>query len=508
MVYIKINNGIFFNKVTFFDSKGDNDKVVNAYGKNMARVVKVARALAWFFTGGYLCNTKLVRIPGERINYLYEKTLTEQITAAGETPPATFSKEALGKMIQIVKNKPVAPVQPKPDPSSPVIAPVQPQSGPSAPVIAPVQPKSDPSSPVNAPVQPKSDPSSPVNPNIKKEITEKNENASSAVVTPMRITGMMTEDDSVLKFCPEIAEWRSSKFTKEYNCAAYACIKEPLTFASFFKITPIYLVGYFKSDMAALMGANKVAMKILEKYGYVKYEYSFLNYQTDRLPFPLTVWPSELTSPSPITSPTLKTDKDGISNIKKELQSNSIPSLHTLEKTKQKMSETEKGLDALFNSPPAEILPGLYLGSQRQAGVIPSHEAGQDQTITQMQEQLTQRMGIDTIITCSLEEIPPSNRLDGITYHHFGFGDKPGNEDFAVQLPKIIKTIRQARSENRKIFIHCNAGASRSPSCVLAYLMTLGLNFEEAYRYLKSKRLIVDVTNFEERLKNLNIEAL
>ena len=112
MVYIKIDDGLFVNKVTFFNLDGGPDRVVHAYGKHMARLVKVVRALAWFFTGGYCCNTKLVRIPGKGIHYLYEKALVEQMLAAGEKAPSSLDQESLKKMIQVVERKPSIPGQP------------------------------------------------------------------------------------------------------------------------------------------------------------------------------------------------------------------------------------------------------------------------------------------------------------------------------------------------------------------------------------------------------------
>jgi protein-tyrosine phosphatase len=47
-------------------------------------------------------------------------------------------------------------------------------------------------------------------------------------------------------------------------------------------------------------------------------------------------------------------------------------------------------------------------------------------------------------------------------------------------------------NKDKKIFIHCNAGVSRSPSIVIAYLIKgLKYSFKEAYDLVKSKRKII-----------------
>ena len=66
-----------------------------------------------------------------------------------------------------------------------------------------------------------------------------------------------------------------------------------------------------------------------------------------------------------------------------------------------------------------------------------------------------------------------------------------------------MHAIQKARSKGKNVLIHCNAGASRSPSFTIAYLMTLGLSFDDAYRYLKERRLLVNVQNFSSMLQNL-----
>jgi atypical dual specificity phosphatase len=42
--------------------------------------------------------------------------------------------------------------------------------------------------------------------------------------------------------------------------------------------------------------------------------------------------------------------------------------------------------------------------------------------------------------------------------------------------------------EGRKVYLHCDAGVGRAPAAAVGYLITIGLNFEEALDYLKVKR--------------------
>lgn len=53
--------------------------------------------------------------------------------------------------------------------------------------------------------------------------------------------------------------------------------------------------------------------------------------------------------------------------------------------------------------------------------------------------------------------------------------------------------IERALQNNEKILVHCRAGISRSATIIISYIMkTKKMNLDEAYKFVKSKRPIVD----------------
>lgn len=53
-------------------------------------------------------------------------------------------------------------------------------------------------------------------------------------------------------------------------------------------------------------------------------------------------------------------------------------------------------------------------------------------------------------------------------------------------------STEQSRQAGDSILVHCQAGISRSPALVIAYLMAhSGLSLHDAYRWVKSKRSVI-----------------
>ena len=99
---------------------------------------------------------------------------------------------------------------------------------------------------------------------------------------------------------------------------------------------------------------------------------------------------------------------------------------------------------------------------------------------------LLQSVGITHIICLAGKSMFESNFI----YHKAHFKDKQ-DSDMLELLPSIFDFLDNVISQNKnnKIFIHCMAGMSRSPSIVMAYLMyKFELTLKESYVYVINKR--------------------
>ena len=76
---------------------------------------------------------------------------------------------------------------------------------------------------------------------------------------------------------------------------------------------------------------------------------------------------------------------------------------------------------------------------------------------------------------------------DHITYQHTPILDLP-DTDITVYFDECFAFIDAARQDGC-VFVHCNAGVSRSAAVVIAYLMSSQqMSFDDALAHLKSHR--------------------
>ncbi len=99
--------------------------------------------------------------------------------------------------------------------------------------------------------------------------------------------------------------------------------------------------------------------------------------------------------------------------------------------------------------------------------------------------------------------------------------DNPVGVDYFLWLPTLdhepptqkqlrmgVAMLKQCIAMNMKVYVHCKNGHGRAPSLVAAYLMTTGMDVQEALSFIKEKRppthlQDVQVAALEEFKKNI-----
>lgn len=135
------------------------------------------------------------------------------------------------------------------------------------------------------------------------------------------------------------------------------------------------------------------------------------------------------------------------------------------------VKELEKSLPFVVDEKPdlhvANVIPGLYLSSQDPA----------------VCSDILKKYEIRHILSVGVNI---SEKLHDIQYHNWDLLDLP-EANIIPHLKKYIDIIHMNRKEN--ILVHCNAGVSRSPAIIIAYLMiVMGLSYDEAYNKVKEVR--------------------
>lgn len=135
----------------------------------------------------------------------------------------------------------------------------------------------------------------------------------------------------------------------------------------------------------------------------------------------------------------------------------------------------------------SEIVPGLYLGNQGGAGIIAAHE---NPILRTTAANRLWAADVTRIICCIGDN---HYKMDRVGYQCFDINDNSPNEDITKYFEQSYKIIEEAHSMRKGVFVHCNAGVSRSPTIVIAYMMRkYGMTFQQAFDFVKAKRPCVN----------------
>ncbi|KAM6976605.1 dual specificity protein phosphatase 1 [Aplochiton taeniatus] len=122
---------------------------------------------------------------------------------------------------------------------------------------------------------------------------------------------------------------------------------------------------------------------------------------------------------------------------------------------------------------PVEILPFLYLGSAYHAS----------------RKDMLDMLGITALINVSAN--CPNHFEDSFQYKSIPVEDNH-KADISSWFNEAIEYIDSVRNKGGRVFVHCQAGISRSATICLAYLMrTNRVKLEEAFEFVKQRRSII-----------------
>ncbi|XP_053735116.1 dual specificity protein phosphatase 1 [Synchiropus splendidus] len=122
---------------------------------------------------------------------------------------------------------------------------------------------------------------------------------------------------------------------------------------------------------------------------------------------------------------------------------------------------------------PVEILPFLYLGSAYHAS----------------RKDMLDMLGITALINVSAN--CPNHFEDSYVYKSIPVEDNH-KADISSWFNEAIEFIDSVKNKGGRVFVHCQAGISRSATICLAYLMrTNRVKLDEAFEFVKQRRSII-----------------
>lgn len=131
----------------------------------------------------------------------------------------------------------------------------------------------------------------------------------------------------------------------------------------------------------------------------------------------------------------------------------------------------------------SKITPNLFLGGQY-------YNHGVD---------TLQKIGITAIINMRESKARQFKGMEKITILHL-----PTPDMTAPKIDDLMKGIDFAKNEidkGGKVYIHCRSGEGRGPTMTIAYLMSTGMLYEDAYAFVRKIRTFIKPT--EPQIKQL-----
>ncbi|XP_076061354.1 dual specificity protein phosphatase 10-like [Oratosquilla oratoria] len=129
---------------------------------------------------------------------------------------------------------------------------------------------------------------------------------------------------------------------------------------------------------------------------------------------------------------------------------------------------------AIEQAPATLVLPFLYLGNARDA-----------QDLCKLQA-----LGITRVLNVT-SHVPGFHENSGLCYKTLPAMDS-GHQNLRQYFDEAIRFIDDARSASHNVLVHCQAGVSRSPTIVIAYLMQhTHMYMVDAYKWVKARRPII-----------------
>jgi protein-tyrosine phosphatase len=132
----------------------------------------------------------------------------------------------------------------------------------------------------------------------------------------------------------------------------------------------------------------------------------------------------------------------------------------------------------------SQITPNLFVGGQYKLEVFEN----------------LKKLGITAIVNMRVSSIHKDKNKLGLKYLHLPTRDL--SPPSMQNLKKGVKFIKKEIEKGGKVYIHCKAGEGRGPSMAIAYLISTGLTYADAYTTLKKVRRFIRPNRFQkERLR-------